>query len=370
MKNWLSKINSDQIVQYLQLNQWVRGEDYIEGRVREYLTPTQDDALLLPMENTFTDYYSVIYRALSTIADYEKITVKRLYTKLVNPSCDLLSWRIKDETTEGGAISFNSMFDNISSIKYMLSASCLDVLYPSQYHSKVNVKEVQEQLSLYKFGQTEVGSYILNVLCPLGYYQYQLFDPDQQQLPLSRRVNLNIMDKINGIQRSVEEGSQEMRDKVAGGEISVNFLNSLADLYEINKDAELSITAAWNKDIPLLSEPVSQVSLNTRCMDGVLSAVEEFTPKQEQNVNAVFFGKIINIGAEAELDNRKVVDIKVATIGENMRTITVNATLNYSQYIETVQEAFNAGLDVKLSGTKTSTARTVKLSDASIEIAR
>lgn len=41
---------------------------------------------------------------------------------------------------------------------------------------------------------------------------------------------------------------------------------------------------------------------------------------------------------------------------------------DYTQYI--VQEAFNAGLDVKLSGTKTTTARSVKLYDASIEIAR
>lgn len=370
MNDWLSKLNSEQIAQYLQLNKWVRGEDYIEGKVREYLTPTQDDAVLLPMENSFSDYFSVVYRTLSSIAEFEKISLKKLYTKLINPSCDLLSWRIKDESTEGGAISFNSMFDNISSIKNMLSASCLDVLSPSQYHAKVNVKDVQEQLSLYKFGQTEVGSYILNVLCPLGYYQYQLFDPTQESLPLARRINLNIMENISGIQKSIENGSQEMRDKVAEGLISVNFLNSLADLYEVNKEAELSITAAWNKDIPLSNEPLSQVSLNYKCIDGVLSAVEDFTPKQEQNVTAVFFGKIINIGAEAELDNRKVVEIKVATIGDNMRTVTVSATLNYNQYIETVQKAFNAALDVKISGTKTSTARSIKLTDASIELAK
>lgn len=370
MNDWLSKLNSELIAQYLQLNQWVRGEDYIEGRVREYLTPTQDDAVLLPMDNSFTDYNTVIYRTLSSIADFEKTSLNKLYTKLINPSCDLLSWRIKDESTEGGAISFNSMFDNISGIKSLLKASCMDILSPSQYHSKVNVKKVQDQLSLYKFGQTEVGSYILNVLCPLGYYQYQLFDPAQHELPLSRRINLNIMDNIGGIQKSIEDGSQEVRDKVAEGLISVNFLNSLADLYEVNKDAELSITAAWNKDIPLAKEPVTQVALNYKCFDGVISVVEDFTPKQEQNVPAVFFGKITNIGAEAELDNRKVVEIKVATIGENMRTTIVNATLNYNQYIETVQNAFNAGLDVKVSGTKTTTARSVKLADASIEFAK
>lgn len=370
MTDLYTKLNSENIAQYLLLNKWVRGEDYIPGRVREYLTPDQEDAILLPMDNSFTDYFSVLERALKVIAEREHLSLKRLCTKLINPSCDLLSWRINDESTVGGAISFNSMYENIGNIKDMLGSACLDILNPTTYHNKVNIKEVQEQLSLYKFGQTEVGSYILNVLCPLGYYQYQLFDADTEQLPISRRINLNILSNISRIQKSAEEGSAEMRETVDEGTVSVNFLNSLASLYEANKDSELSISAVWNKDIPLLEEPVNNVSLNPRCIDAILTVVEEYTPKKEQNVKDSFYGKIVKVEAEAEVDNRKVVDVKIATIGEELRTVTVNASLNYAEYFGLVQQAFQDGLDVRVSGIRTSTARSIKLSDAMIEIAK
>lgn len=370
MKNLLAKLDSEKIAQYLQLNNWVRGEDYIPGRVREYLTPDQNDAILLPMESSFTDYFSVLESTLKEIAGFERISFKKLCTKLINPSCDLLSWRINDDSTIGGSISFNSMYENIGNIKDMLGAACLDILNPSTYHSKVNTKEVQEQLALYKFGQTEVGSYILNVLCPLGYYQYQLFDTRTEQLPLSRRINLNVLSNISSIQESVRDGGSEMKEKVDGGEISVNFLNSLASLYEANKDSDLSLTAAWNNDIPLLVEPISKVSLNPHCIDSVLAVVEDYTPKQEQNVEDSFYGKIIKVEAEAEVDNRKVVDVKIATIGAELRTVTVSATLNYVDYFTLVQQAFQEGLTVKVTGIRTSTARSIKLSGARIELAK
>jgi hypothetical protein len=161
-----------------------------------------------------------------------------------------------------------------------------------------------------------------------------------------------------------------MRETVDEGTVSVNFLNSLASLYEANKDSELSISAVWNKDIPLLEEPVNNVSLNPRCIDAILTVVEEYTPKKEQNVKDSFYGKIVKVEAEAEVDNRKVVDVKIATIGEELRTVTVNASLNYAEYFGLVQQAFQDGLDVKVSGIRTSTARSIKLSDAIIEIAK
>lgn len=365
---FIEKLSAERISKYLQLNGWKQQGRIYNDKVLQFVTPDEKGALLLPADKSFMDYHFAMYRAISIMAEYEKVSVENLFNKLIYPSSDILKWRVSDEDTMNGAISFISMEHNIEFIKSMLSSTCLDILSPSQYHAKLYTKEVQRQITKYKFGQTEIGSYILNVLCPLGYYQYELFDPTVGELPLSRKINLHLIRNIDMLQRSAQEKSQESRDCISEGKISVNFLSSLASLYDENKNAELSIEADWNLRVPVTEEFPSYVILNPRFSEDIAVIAEEFTPKTEQNVVKSFYGKIVNIGAEAEIDNRVMVDIKVATIGENLKTITINASLNYFQYFSIVDTAFKTGSDVKVTGLTTSTVRCVKVKDAAIEL--
>ncbi|WP_311589956.1 hypothetical protein [Prevotella disiens] len=367
-KIFIEKLSAERISKYLLLNGWKQQGLIYNNKVLQFVTSDEKESLLLPVDKSFMDYNFAMYRAISIMAEYEKVSIKSLFNKLINPSSDILKWRVSDEDTMNGAIPFISMEHNIEFIKDMLSSTCLDILSPSQYHTKLYTKEVQSQITKYKFGQTEIGSYILNILCPLGYYQYKLFDPTVGELPLSRKINLHLIRNINTLQRSAQEKSQESRDCISEGKISVNFLNSLTSLYDENKNAELSIEADWNLSIPVAEEFSSYVILDPKFSEEIALIAEEFTPKTEQNVVKSFYGKIVNIGAEAEIDNRVMVDIKVATIGENLKTITINASLNYSQYFSIVDTAFQTGSDVKVTGITSSTAKSVKIKDATIEL--
>ena len=367
-KIFIEKLSAERISKYPLLNGWKQQGLIYNNKVLQFVTSDEKESLLLPVDKSFMDYNFAMYRAISIMAEYEKVSIKSLFNKLINPSSDILKWRVSDEDTMNGAIPFISMEHNIEFIKDMLSSTCLDILSPSQYHTKLYTKEVQSQITKYKFGQTEIGSYILNVLCPLGYYQYKLFDPTVGELPLSRKINLHLIRNINTLQRSAQEKSQESRDCISEGKISVNFLNSLTSLYDENKNAELSIEADWNLSIPVAEEFSSYVILDPKFSEEIALIAEEFTPKTEQNVVKSFYGKIVNIGAEAEIDNRVMVDIKVATIGENLKTITINASLNYSQYFSIVDTAFQTGSDVKVTGITSSTAKSVKIKDATIEL--
>lgn len=373
MKNlnqYIDKLQNGLICQYLSLNHWQEATELFHGKVRQFITPNDEDAVLIPVTNEFSDYYRVMLDSLTTIARFENDTVKGLITKLINPTADILKWRIADEDTSLGIIPFSAMSSNIDYIKDLLSATCLDILSPSTFHKKVATKDVQEQMAKYKFGQTEVGSYILNLVCPLGYYQYQLFEPQINDLPLSRQINLNIINNIHTIQNSILDRNSLLKDMVAEGALSVNFLNALLDIYEENRDAEFTISAKWDASVPNPSNDIiSCVKLRPRCIDKVAEIAEEYTPTEPQNIEKTYFGKIINIGGEPEIDDRVDVAVTVATIGDGGKSVRVKAILNYNDFYTTIDNAFQNGLDVKVTGILTSTKRSILLSFAKIEIA-
>ena len=76
------------------------------------------------------------------------------------------------------------------------------------------------------------------------------------------------------------------------------------------------------------------------------------------------------MGAEAEVNNRFSFDIKIASIGENLRTITISATLDYVSFFHIADQAFQTGADIKISGMRVATVRGIKLSDAVLELAK
>ncbi len=367
-KVFIDKLHNEKLCQFLIIRGWKELPCLFNGTVRQFLTPEGDDAILLPLSRKFSDYYSVMENSLKTIALNEKVTINGLYNILINPSSDIIKWRIADDNTSLGIISFNAMSDNIENIKNMLASTCLNILNPASFHTKLLTNPVQEQVATYRFGQTEVGSYILNLVSPLGFYQYQLFDPCVEELPMNRRINLKMLNDINIIERSIQENSSELDDNISRGNISVNFLTSLAKLYDDNSDSQVTINAAWDSNVPTIVEnPISTISLHPKCVDKVSQMAEKYTPQKEQNLHKIFYGKIVNISGAAEVDNREVLLITLATIGEEGQKISVKVELNNQSYSHIVTDAFEQGANVKVEGTSSFVARSLKLLNASIE---
>lgn len=371
MKNiekYIDLLHNDMICQYLSLRDWREISLLFDGKVRQFLAPNEEYAILIPIAKEFNDYYRVMRDSLLAIATYENKSLNSLFNILINPSSDILKWRIADDDTSLGAISFNTMQDNIDNIKNLLASTCLDITNPSQYHKKVMISNVQNIIASYKFGQTEIGSYILNLVSPLGFYQYRLFDPMVEELPLNRRINLKMLKEINDVQQSVLNNSSQLDENVASGNVSVNFLNALTKMYEDNIDSDVSISVAWDINIPTIIEnPISNLTLSPRCIEKVVQIAEKYTPKQEQNVPKTYYGKITNISGAAEVDSRDKLNISLASIGDDNQKVTVKVELDNSMYSHIVTDAFENGSNVKVTGIYTSTAKMIKLLNAEIE---
>lgn len=367
----LDLISTEMLAEVLGFLDWSEMPMLRKGQIRQFVSPDKKHSALLPSKE-FSDYNRMIVDSIREIAAFENKSVDTFINKLLNPSYDIMKWRIAGTSTSKGRIPFFDMTDAIDKIQDIMAATCLDTLIPNRrYHSKMYTNDVKRVLEAYSFGQTEIGSYIINLLCPLGYYEYSIYDP-QNELPLQRRINIKLLSSVDEIQKDIAENNKSKVDEnVDKGQYSVNFLDTLSGMYTQTKDVEMNISADWNVKVKNPDDTIiNTVKLIPRFDDVVQEIAEKYRPKKEENTRKTYYGKICDVSAKPELEDREVVKIKIATIGDDDRKIIVMASLDYARYNNDVNYAFQNGKNVKLSGTILFKGNNRSIVDGTIEILR
>ena len=352
LKRAIDLITVEKLEKVFSFLKWRELDVLMNGRVRQFVSPDDEYVALIPLVKEFSDYYRVMGETLQSIASFENRSIEALVNRILNPSYDIQKWRIANNYTTDGKIPFFSMTDTIEKIKDVLATAYLDTLNPTRFHKKVYTTDVNKNISEYSFGQTEIGSYILNILCPLGNYQYTIFNPTEQDIPLNRKINMRLLSSIDNIQKDLKNSNNNKVDEdVDQGLYSINFLDSLVDIYDETKDTEMNIIVDWCKDIGFVNEPpISSIKLEPIFMEKVNFIADKYRPKKEENIKKTYYGKIESITANPKVEDREYVQIKIVTIGDDNKKLNIQSRLNYSTFYSIVKIAFDNGSNIKLSG--------------------
>ena len=352
LKRAIDLITVEKLEKVFSFLKWRELDVLMNGRVRQFVSPDDEYVALIPLVKEFSDYYRVMGETLQSIASFENRSIEALVNRILNPSYDIQKWRIANNYTSDGKIPFFSMTDTIEKIKDVLATAYLDTLNPTRFHKKVYTTDVNKNISEYSFGQTEIGSYILNILCPLGNYQYTIFNPTEQDIPLNRKINMRLLSSIDNIQKDLKNSNNNKVDEdVDQGLYSINFLDSLVGIYDETKDTEMNIIVDWCKDIGFVNEPpISSIKLEPIFMEKVNFIADKYRPKKEENIKKTYYGKIESITANPKVEDREYVQIKIVTIGDDNKKLNIQSRLNYSTFYSIVKIAFDNGSNIKLSG--------------------
>lgn len=125
----------------------------------------------------------------------------------------------------------------------------------------------------------------------------------------------------------------------------------MAAIYDNSLDSKVDISMDWCKALSMINGNIpSDLELTPRIIEHVYEVADKYRPKAEEDVNKIFYGKIESISADSELDKREYVSIRLITIDDNNRKSTIQSKLNYQEFYSVVQNAFDNGLTVRLSG--------------------
>ena len=158
---------------------------------------------------------------------------------LLNPNTDILKIRLEKKDVEAGNILFDDAIRMYENAKRLLAATALDILHPKKYHQGRMDDCVLKFLSNCRFGQTEIGSYVVSVVCPFAeldenedYKQLSIFsDEEQCANSLTRQVTSRVMKNISFIKNQIDNGEMDKLILQDGDKIiSANFYEALGGL--------------------------------------------------------------------------------------------------------------------------------------------
>lgn len=310
--------------------------------------------VMVPLDKTFFDYKQVMFDAVQNVADVEGKSVEQVMLYLLNPNTDILKIRLDKNDIESGNILFDDAIKIFNNAKKLLAATALDIINPKKIHYGRLDESVQKFLNQCRFGQTEIGSYVVSVVCPFaelseeeGYKQLSIFsDEDRCANSLTRHVTNKLMDNVAFVKQQIDDGKEEaLLEEDAG--ISSNFLEALNGLNLQSENTLVEFTTEWSPTVKINRSHNNHIRVTNDYYQPIASVIDKI--KEETNKRTEVIGRIKRLAAVPTVDKRNGGTVTVVFISENNKAKTVQVDLSKEDY-ENAVEAHRHGKAVKLVG--------------------
>lgn len=310
----------------------------------------------IPLDKELSDYKNAMYQAVETVAFAEGQSTEQLILFLLNPNTDILKIRLERKDVEAGNILFDDAIRIYENAKKLIAATAQDILHPRRYHQGRMDDSISKFISNCKFGQTEIGSYIVSVVCPFaelneteGYKQLSIFsDEDRCADSLTRKVTNKIMTNISFIKNNIDEGNFDnliSEDELTF--ISANFCEALTGLNLDTEGAEIEFTAQWSPVVKKNRCPNSRVLLSHDYYQPISTAIGKL--RETTNAKTKILGRIKRLESSPDVSKRTSGKITVVYLDENEKKRTVIANLSKEDYDKAI-EAHGKGSHVEMIG--------------------
>jgi hypothetical protein len=259
---------------YLTRHQWLN-----ENKYNELFTiwhrPEQNNfkyELIVPENNNIRYFHETIEKILFVLADYYNKKPIQIIDDFNNSLHDKVKYSLKSEMTKNGLIPLNEGIRLLDNAKEMLASSFLAVNSKKKNFLGPRSEAINNVLELVELGQTEEGSFIINIYIPRDYFtgdESMLFEEPsftRKALILMENATNSLIEKIDEYRKTdnIEIFNLCIQNGVSSNfchaisEISLNGQNDvIIDIEYINgidKDIETKKIVINKNIIPIINE--------------------------------------------------------------------------------------------------------------------
>ena len=362
LKKLTKKINPFSFAKYLKDTGWTQFQTK-----RTYIKVFQNTKLngdffqvTIPMEQSLSDYQEAMYTAIETVAFVEGQSAEQLLLFLLNPNTDILKIRLDRSDVEAGNILFDDAIRIYENAKKLIAATAQDILHPKKYHQGRCDDAISQFIGNCKFGQTEIGSYVVSVVCPFAeldeserYKQLSIFsEEDQCADSLTRKVTNRIMSNVSFIKRTIDDGDYS---KLSDSDnISANFYDALSGLNLNQDNTNLEFIAQWSPAVKKNRAGCDRIMLSSSYYEPISAATSQL--RESVSTKTKILGRIKKLESCPDPEKRNTGKITIVYLNDADKPHTITANLNKADYEKAI-EAHGHGNHVEIIGDITNSGK-------------
>ena len=150
------------------------------------------------------DSDEVLNKALEKLANIEEKTVETLKLNISNQYADKLSVRVIGESVKDGTIPLNEGVKLFEKTKHLINALALSAKKKkAAFGHSTGGKDVAEFMSQIRLGQTQIGSYIVNLSYPVENIEIKEQNEIIQAISFSRSVSHNLVNSLKKLKEKI-----------------------------------------------------------------------------------------------------------------------------------------------------------------------
>ncbi|NUN47668.1 MAG: hypothetical protein HUU15_02405 [Candidatus Brocadiae bacterium] len=278
------------------------------------------------MAHDFSDYGRRVEDAIDVLARVENRAAEELLLQLLLQPSDLLRFRHQDSNSDSGSIPLDVGLKLLEGARRALLSVACSVAEPAAVHPKLSGKQVDAFAGECLLGQTDWGSFIATVACPVaaspstpgGRQEFLLgMTPE----PFARAVTKTFMRSVSSLAThalppTLQEG--QVVEKLVQQGISLNLCNALMQIQPSSSDGTITVECAWSRGLPVPKDVTASVRLASAQFMNIRHCANLLAASREES-EVEIIGRVDLL--RGELGNQKLMEgeIVIAYVTEQRK---------------------------------------------------
>lgn len=282
-------------------------------------------------------HVAYVLDAARAIANFEGTSLDDALQTLKVFGRDRVSCRLASASVEDGTVPLGDAVSFLANISKIFSAAVKDVVRPESYHKKVVSSEINELMDSARFGQTERGSFVVNVFMPLG-MSSDADRPESERGHVFRKGLTHLMKSLTMATQAVEAGAPELfleQNARADVAASANLLEA-TDNARVADDSELEFSVEWSPTLPVGADVPSHVRVAKEHSASFWKWSKAYRPQVKEPYASEFLAKVVGLVAQdRDEDGRPsgIATLRIVGEDDNDDVFEASALLNAADFL-------------------------------------